>query len=146
MGRKIKFTGYELAKPVFDACEANIKAYPYLINVRRSFSEINGLKRNFAERVLNKVDLDLRISEIEEAFLQIPEKYVAAVKYYLFSKEKKAVVESQIELTYLLDYGEVVTWANKLIYLYAELLGYPISKKGEEVNLWIDENGEVEIF
>lgn len=146
MGKKIKYNGFELAKPIYDVCEASIKSYPALTHARESLREVDGLHKHFAEEVIYKLDLDRKIAEIEEAFEQVPETYRDAVKYYFFSNQKKSEIESVIEFRFELDYGDTVAWANKMLYLFADNSGYPVSKKGEECNLYIHDDGEVEIY
>lgn len=146
MGKKVRFNGYEVSKPVYDACKSILKAYPYLKNTQKSLSEINGLQKNFVDKIINRMDLDLKVKEIEDAFDQIPERYIKAVKYLLFSDDTKVDKRYKIEVWYNRDYLETVVWMEKLIYLYAKSSGFPVSERGKEFNLVITEDGTIEFW
>ncbi len=145
MGRKVRFNGYELSKPVYDACKSILRTYPYLKNAQKSLEDIDGIKRNFAEKVISKIDLNIKVQEMEDAFGQIPKRYIDAVKYCLFARDTKEEKRYTVEAYYENDYLETVVWMEKLIYLYAKIAGYPVSERGLEFNLVIDEDGTIEI-
>jgi len=145
MGLRAKFNGYEVTAPVRSACLAAIKTYPFLINTRKNMDDINGLHKSFADKVVDRADLDLKIREIEEAFGEIPSYYNKAVSHYLFSSDTKEQKKTYIETDLDMDYVEVVLWAEKLIYFFARNNGFPVSQRGEEFTLVIDDDGNVDI-
>ena len=145
MGIKAKFNGYEVTAPVRSACLAAIKTYPFLKNTRKNMDDIDGLHKSFADKVVDRAVLDLKIREIEEAFGEIPSYYIEAVSHYIFSNDTKDQKKDYIEMKLNLDYVEVVLWSEKLIYFFARNNGFPVSQRGEEFTLLIDDDGNVDI-
>ena len=143
MGRKGRFYGFDLAKPIYDACKESIKAYPYLKDVQENLDRISGFRKDYADQVIRRVALEQRIREIEDAFEQVPESYREAVKYYLFTKDTNEIRRYKVRTVFGRDFQETAIWVRKLIYLYAKQIGYPVSCRSTEHELVIDDDGNL---
>lgn len=146
MGRRAKFYGYDLPKPIYEACEKSIKAYPYLVNVEKNLNAVSGFRKNFADKVIDRVALSQHIREINDAFEEIPESYREAVKYYLFTTDTNDLKQFKVQTEFGRDYQETAIWVRKLVYFYAKQVGYPVSSKNTEHKVDIDDEGNLDFW
>lgn len=141
----VKFNGSILQRDIYDACYFSLRSYPILKKIRESLSEIDGCQNNFVDKILEKLDLDQQIALMEEAFANVPEKYLPAVRYLLFTDDTYAEQRDTVTYRYGKDYQEVIVWVEKLIYQYAVLYGWPVTQRVEEITMVTYEDGRVEL-
>ncbi len=145
--KRTKFNGTVLQSDIFDSCYYALRSYPFLQKVQVNLCEIDvyGYRQSFIDKIHEKVDIEKQIAVMDEAFATVPDKYIDAVKYCLFTKDSKAVQQDMVVYTYGVDYAEVCVWLDKLIYQYAVLSGWPVPQRVEEITLLIYEDGTIEL-
>lgn len=139
-----KIYGYSLTKGIRKISLTQLHEYPNLVKIYSQIKDIDGSK-NFAEKVIDKVSLEQRIKRMEEVFDEIPSVYKEVVKYLIFTDDTLVQKKGNVEYKFLVSYSEASAWLEKTLYLYAELEGWPVSKRGKECSIIILENGKVEI-
>ncbi|MCI5689270.1 MAG: hypothetical protein MR303_12460 [Emergencia sp.] len=97
------------------------------------------------DKVHEKVIVEKQIDLMDEAFATVPEKYIDAVKYCLFTKDSKSVQQDTVTYEYGVNFADTCVWLNKLVYQYALLAGWPVPQRVEEITLIIYEDGTIEL-
>lgn len=141
-----KMTGFKLPAALYKAQLARLKMYPFLKKSYESMLEIDGVRPGFYEQINKKIDVELKLQEMENAFEEIPGQYLDAVKFYLFSDRTKEEKRFLIETRYELDYKEVENWVVKLVYMYTVIDGWPVTTNGEEYSYEIHEDGTMTVL
>ncbi len=143
--KRTRFNGTVLQEDIFDACYYSLRSYPFLKKVKASLAEINGYQKRFVDKIHEKVDLERQLALMEEAFNSVPETYLEAVQYMLFTDDSYAVQDDTVTYRYGVDYPEACVALDKLIYQYAVLFGWPVPQRVEEITLVIYEEGSIEL-
>lgn len=143
--KRTKFNGTVLQRDVFDACFYSLRSYPFLRKVKASLAKIDGYQRRFVDKIHEKVDLERQLELMEEAFLSVPETYLSAVQYLLFTDDTLAERQNKVTYEYHAEYPEACVALDKLIYQYAVLAGWPVPQRVEEITLIIYDDGSIEL-
>lgn len=143
--KRTKFYGTVLQPDIFYSCYYALKSYPFLQKAQENLREIDGYQRKFVDKVHEKVIVEKQIDLMDEAFATVPEKYIDAVKYCLFTKDSKSVQQDTVTYEYGVNFADTCVWLNKLVYQYALLAGWPVPQRVEEITLIIYEDGTIEL-
>ena len=138
--------GFQLPSQVRAACLAELKLESFLKKSFKKLEYIDGSKTSYPELVVKKVATEARIKIINDTYEKIPETYRAAVRYLVTSKDSIDNKEIAIEEKHCLDYKETLLWLEKLLYFYADSIGYPVSKSTKEFDIEVEDDGIIEIL
>lgn len=143
--KRTKFNGTVLQPNIFYACYYSLRSYPFLQKVKANLAEIDGYQKRFVDKIHEKVDLERQLALMDEAFESVPEIYLKAVQYLLFTDDSYGVQEDTVTYQYGLEYPEACVMLDKLVYQYAVLSGWPVPQRVEEITLVIYEDGSIEL-
>ena len=137
--------GFYLPPALFKVCLAELKSYGYLKQNLKSMIATGEKLANFTELVEKKVNVELKLGEMDMAFASLPDKYRAPMEYMLTTNDTDAIQRMKLENLYEMEFKEAREWLKKLIYFYAEIAGYPVPHSGSSYTMEVSDDGKVEI-
>lgn len=137
--------GFDLPKPLYKVCLAELRTYDYL---KRNFASIVAYGErltHYEDCVDRKINLELRLRDMDAAFDAIPTKYHAPMRYMITTDDNESEQRYKLQQQYELEWKDAKEWLHKLVYFYAEYAGYPVSHGGKGYTMAVDDDGSVEI-